>query len=175
MNKQELKNKHLELNEYNPFTPKEEQKYSAKDRSMIRNIQILNNFKKKEQAIKVLDTYKGSHKEALRALAKEYKKRLTKGYPKTKPEMRGHIIDTKKKGASKRERGVRQKQREKVAKYLKEPVNQNKVNRNKIAKAHKKYIDASKPELEHGVNSQWSQKYRVKHGLSQKYTGRIIK
>jgi hypothetical protein len=175
MNRQELKNKHLELDEYEPFTAKEKEKYNAKDRSMIRNIQILNNFKKKD-ALKILTTYKGSSKDALKQLAKAYRKRLTKGYPKTKPERRGRIIhQDKQKAPSKREVGVRAKQREKVAEYKKDVANRNKVNYQRITKAHKKYIDASKPELEHGVNSKWSQNYRQKKGLSTKYTGRIIK
>lgn len=174
MNRQELKNKHLELNEYEPFTDKEQKKFNAKDRSMIRNIQILNNFKKKD-AIKILDSYKGSSKDALKKLAKAYRKRLTKGYPKNKPEMRGHIVDSKRKAPSKRVKANLAKNREEVNKFLKNPKNRNKANYKKVEKAHKKYIDASEYELRYGVNSKKSQAYRERMGLSKKYEGRIIK
>lgn len=173
MNRNQLKEKHRQLNEREPFTPKEEKQFNKKDQSMIRNIQILNNFNKK-QAIATIKGYKTSPKQALKALAKEYRTRLEKTSPKNKkPEIRGTPKHAKK--PSKREKQVEQQNRKAVNDYLKNPKNKNQANYDKIQKGSKRYIDASKQELAHGVNSKWSQNYRERNGLPRKYNGRVVK
>lgn len=173
MKRNQIKEQHRILNEKEPFNDKEMDKYSAKDRSMIRNIQILNHFNKK-QAIDTIEGYKTSPKKALKALAKEYRERLEKTSPKNKtPEIRGTPQHAKK--PTKRQKQIEQQNRKEVNKYLKNPANKQQSTYKKIAKGAKKYIDASPYELRNGVNSKKSAAYRERNGLNAKYEGRIVK
>lgn len=58
---------------------------------------------------------------------------------------------------------------------LRTKANQSKseTNKKKYLSAGKKYLDASNYEIVHGVNSKASQNYRVRHGKSREYAGRI--
>jgi hypothetical protein len=173
MNRAQLKTRHQELNSSQPFTKKESEIYNKKDQSMIRNIQILNNYDKKT-AIKAIKAYKASPKETLKALGKEYRKRLDKySSPKT-PEIRGEIPPHGKKQA-KQVGNILRENRKLTNAYLKNPKNRNTTNYKRIEKASKKYIDASPHELKYGVNSKESQNYRERIGLNIQYQGRIIK
>lgn len=175
MNRKQLREKHLELNEYQPFTEKEDTKFSKKDKSMIRNIQILNNFNK-GQAMKLLKNYKSTPKEALKTIAKEYRARLKKYSSPQKPEIRGQFKEgSKYKKPEYKTTKILQLNREKTKEYLKESKNKRSVNYPKVQKASKKYIDASEYELRYGVNSKKAQAYRERIGLNTKYEGRIIK
>ena len=181
MNRTQLKAQHQTLNEKEPFTEIEENEYNKKDRSMIRNIQILNGIKKKD-AINVLHAYKSTPKQTLKRLAKAYRERLNKYSSPQKPDNRGEIIAPKKLKGKKhekhpevRESAVFIKNRGNVVAYIKNSDNEKDKTYNRVVKAHKKYIDASRFELRQGVNSKESQKYREKQGLSKKYTGRVIK
>lgn len=169
-----IKQMHKTLGEKEPFTQREQIQFDKKDQSMIRNIQILNNYNKKE-AIDLLKQYKGTSKTALKKIARVYRKKglIGANYPKEKPEQRGHI--THRKGLPKRTQEVQKTSHSKTLAWLKKPLNRNSRNYDKVLKGSKKYPDASPSELQHGVNSQWSQKYRVKQGLPQKYEGRVIK
>lgn len=188
MNGKELKEKHKELAEKQPFTKKEQIQFDKKDQSMIRNIQILNGINKKD-AIAVIKAYKSTPKQTLRRLARAYRKRLQKYSSPVKPDVAGSIKAPKKikggaggkKGAShqkkqdSRSSSIFQENHKKTKSYLENPKNKNQANYTKIEKASKKYIDASPYELRYGVNSKKSQAYREKNGLSPKYTGRVIK
>jgi hypothetical protein len=173
MNRAQLKARHAELNRTQKFTKKESETYSKKDQSMIRNIQILNNYDKKT-AIKAIKAYKTSPKEALKTLAKEYRKKLESGYPKDTPEIRGEVPPHGKK-QSKRTGDVLRNNRKVTNAYLKNPKNRNLKSYARVKKSSKKYIDASPSEHTHGVNSKWSQSYRERNGLSAQYEGRVIK
>jgi len=174
MNRSQLKKQHQLLNEKEPFTEKENIQYNKKDKSMIRNIQILNNINKKD-ALKVIRAYKSTPKQTLRRLAKTYRERLEKYSAPQKPDSRGIIKPPHKKKLESREVSTFAKNRNDVVSYINNPKKKNQAGYSRVVKGHKKYIDASEPELKHGVNSKWSQKYRVKTGLSKKYTGRVIK
>lgn len=181
MNRTQLKNQHLALNEKEPFTEIEQNEYNKKDRSMIRNIQILNGIKKKD-AIAVLHAYKSTPKQTLKRLAKAYRERLNKYSSPQKPDNRGEIIAPKVKKGKKHEKQIGNKEsliftanRKSVVEYIKKSSNKKDKTYVRIEKAHKKYINASRYELRQGVNSKKAQKYREKQGLSKKYTGRIIK
>jgi len=175
MNRKQLKEKHLELNEYQPFTEKENNRFNKKDKSMIRNIQILNNFNKK-QAIVLLKKYKSTPKEALKTIAKKYRSRLKKYSSPQKPEIRGHFKESSKhKKPEYKTTKILQSSREKLKEYLKEPKNKRSANYSKVQKASKKYIDASEYELRYGVNSKKARAYRERIGLNTKYEGRVIK
>jgi hypothetical protein len=184
MNREELKAQHKKLGETQPFTKNEQKSFDKKDQSMIRNIQILNGISKKD-AINVLKAYKSTPKATLRRLARAYRKRLNKYSSPQKPSVEGELKAPKpikgKKGVShqkkpeKRTSDVLKTNRQKTRDYLNNPQNKNEKTYSRIEKASKKYIDASDSELRHGVNSKWSQNYRVKQELNAKYEGRIIK
>lgn len=173
MNRTQIKARHKELGQSEPFTAKESQQFNKKDQSMIRNIQILNNMDKKS-AIKLIKQYKTTPKKALKQMAKDYRKILEKGYPTTTPEIRGEIPQHGKK-QSKRTGDTLRHNRQSTQKYLKTPKNRNQASYKRIEKASKKYIDASPYELRNGVNSPKSQNYRERIGLSRQYEGRVIK
>jgi hypothetical protein len=167
-----MKDEHKRLNEIEPFNIKEIKQFNAKDRSMIRNIQVLNNFSKKE-AIETIKSYKGSPKANLKRLAKDYRERMKKYYPQTTPEIRG-TIPTSRKKMSKRTKKVFEENRKKINEYIKNPRNKSQKGYKRIVKASKKYLDASRYELHEGVNSKKSQAYRERIGLSARYEGRIV-
>lgn len=173
MNRAQLKARHKELGESQPFTPKESQQFNKKDQSMIRNIQILNNMDKK-QAIKLIKQYKTTPKKALKTLAKEHRKQLDKDSSPITPVIRGAVKPHQKK-QSVRVGNTLKENRQKTQEYLKTPKNRNLKSYKRVEKSSKKYIDASPLEHTHGVNSKWSQKYRERNGLSAKYEGRVIK
>jgi len=173
MNRAQIKTRHRELGESEPFSDKEQKQFNKKDQSMIRNIQILNHMDKKN-AIKLIKKYKTTPKQALKQLAKEYRKQLEKGYPTKTPEIRGRVKPHQKK-QSKRISNTLKENKQKTQEYLKAPKNRNQASYKRVEKSSKKYIDASPSEHTHGVNSKWSQKYRERNGLSAKYEGRTIK
>lgn len=179
MNRQELKAKHIELNEKEAFTDKELIQYDKKDRSMIRNIQILNNFDKKS-AIDVIKSYKGTPKANLRRMARRYRNRLNKSSGATKPEIKGRVkskATPHKKKQTVKTGKILQNNRKETVHFLNNKTNKAKQPKTyaRIQKASKKYIDASPYELRYGINSDKSQKYREKIGLTTKYEGRVIK
>lgn len=177
MNKTMLKQKHRELEESEKWTAKEEQEFTKKDRSFIRNVQILNNFDKKK-AVKFFRGYKKGSKDQLKELARNYRKKIKALYPKHKVFSDGRIKDRKQahqKLPTKRESDVWKESRKITNKYLKTPSKYKDSNYDKIKKASKKYVDASPYELRYGVNSKKSQDYREKNGLPRNYTGRVIK
>jgi hypothetical protein len=173
-NPKQISKMHKTLSVKEPFTEKEQIQYNKKDQSMIRNIQILNKFTKKE-AIGLLKQYKGTSKTTLKRIARAYKKKglLSANYPKEKPERRGYIPHTKK--LPEHTRNVQKTSHIKTHNWLSKPENINARNYTRVEKGFKKYPDASSQELQHGVNSKWSQEFRRKQGLSLKYEGRIIK
>jgi len=167
-----MKDEHKRLNEIEPFNKTEMKQFNAKDRSMIRNIQILNNFSKKE-AIETIKSYKDSPKANLKRLAKDYRERMKKYYPQTTPEIRG-TAPTSRKKIPKRTKKVFEENRRKINEYIKNPKNKSQKGYKRIVKASKKYLDASRYELHEGVNSKKSKAYRERIGLSAQYEGRII-
>lgn len=173
MNRTQLKARHQELNSSQPFTKKESEQFNKKDQSMIRNIQILNNYDKKT-AIRAIKAYKTSPKETLKALGKEYRKRLDKYSSPETPEIRGEIPPHGKK-QTKRVGNILKENRKLTNVWLKTPQNRNKKSYARVEKSSKKYIDAAPSEHTRGVNSQWSQLYRERIGLNRQYQGRTIK
>lgn len=172
MNRNEIKAEHQRLNSKEPFTDRESKTYDKKDQSMIRNIQILNKVSK-QKAINALKMYKGTPKENLRRIARNFRRKMAKAYPQNKPEVRGEVRHIKR--PSKKLSEEWNFNRRKVKTYLNNPRNRTQKNYPKIEKASKKYVDASPYELRYGVNSDKSKKYRERHGFSVKYEGRIIK
>lgn len=173
MNRKQLKAEHERLGREQPFTKKESKQFDKKDQSMIRNIQILNKFTKK-QAIDTLKGYKATPKQTLKNLAKEHRARLKKYSSPQKPEVEGRIKPHGK-ALPKRTGDVLRTNRRETQNYLNTPSKRNTVNYAKIEKGSKKYIDASPYELRYGVNSKKSQDYRERNGLARKYEGRIVR
>jgi hypothetical protein len=173
MNRKQIKAEHERLNKEQPFTKTESKQFNKKDQSMIRNIQILNKFNKK-QAIKAVKAYNTTPKQTLKNLAKEHRARLKKYSSPQKPEVEGRIKPHGK-ALPKRTGDVLRTNRRETQNYLKTPAKRNTVNYDKIEKGSKKYIDASPYELRYGVNSKKSQAYRERNGLSAKYEGRIVR
>lgn len=183
MNKRELKEAHSRLSEREPFTPKEQEEYNKKDQSMIRNIQILNGIDK-DRALQTFKRYKSTGKKEFQRLTRATRRKAQKisGGAKNKPSVEGRIHkkpavkkDAKRKKPSQRTKAVEQHEKTKRSAYLKDEAKKSNKNYPRVEKASKKYIDASKPELEHGVNSEWSKNYREKIGLNRNYEGRVIK
>jgi hypothetical protein len=175
---------HKALNTKEPFTEREQIQFDKKDQSMIRNIQILNKYDKKE-AIELLKQYKGTSKQTLRRIARAYKnKKLLIDSPQGKkstqfgyvtPEQRIKNVKPHRKRLEKRVMEVLQNSNRKTHDWLNNPRNRDNTNYVKVAKAYKHYPDASPHELTKGVNSKASQKYRVNTlKINSNYEGRVI-
>lgn len=174
MNRRELKDKHRELNEKEGWTEKEQEKYSKKDLSFIRNIQILNNIDKKT-AVKTFKQYKLKSPEAVKKLARATRKKIKAYYPKEEPFVKGTVKQAHKKPPVKRVADTIKVNRHETKDYLKNSDNKKKGNYTRVEKSAKKYIDASPFEHQHGVNSKASQEYREHIGMNKQYEGRVIK
>lgn len=174
MNRDELKDKHRELNDNEPWTDKQREQFSKKELSFIRNIQILNGIDKKS-AVKTFKQYKLKSPEAIKKLARATRRKIKAYYPPSEPFVKGTVKQAHKTPPIKRVSDTIKVNRRETNAYLKNPDNQKKGNYERIEKSSKKYIDASPFEHQHGVNSKASQEYRERIGMNRQYEGRVIK
>lgn len=154
------------LNRDNPFTNKERVNYSVKERNLIRGLQLKNKISK-DESITLFDDYKKKSQSI-------YKKNISKirKYIETQYGENGGILDKEIEDFNFTKRQKRIRDNKKITtKFLNNKNNQakNPKTYDRVKKAIIKYPNASLGELRHGVNSQWSQKWRLKNGLSRNY------
>ena len=110
-------------------------------------------------------------KESLKKIAKKVKQGIKKGgytyVGKPIEEPRGFLKPKQKKEKKK----PTEKKKRTGKKKTEKPVSAKTQKR--VESAKRKYPDATKYELQHGVNSKASQKYRQAHNRPIKYEGRI--
>ncbi len=155
------------LNRDEPFTSSEKAGLSKKEQFLIRGIQLRDKVSK-DEAKEIYVDYLHKGKRAVKQLSSSVRKHNKKYYPKIGGQV-SHEVDEYRKPESKLK--IKKKNKKKVKLFLSEKKNyyKNKKTYVRIENASKKYPNASLGELRHGVNSKWSQDYRVSHGLNRNY------
>jgi len=177
-----IKEVHATLDKKEPFTKKEKRSFDTKTMAFIRNLQISRGINKKD-AINLYAESNLKSKEFLKKLAKETRKNIENRYPRHKVfkvdnenKFEKPIVKTQKKRVKTEEQKTKawkKEEKEKLKTFLSNARSKTLKNYPKIVSAHKTYPDATLYELQKGVNSRASEKYRLNHVLSADYTGRI--
>jgi hypothetical protein len=149
-----------------PWTKTENRDLSKRDKVFVRNLQIKDKSSKKEAVAKykkiVLEG--PEHYKKLQKDVTSYVKEL---YPVHDKKVQMNNSEPSRTG--KKEVRIKPKEfREIIEKTSTKEL------KNRLTVAHKKYPDADLHEIRHGVNSQSSQKHRIKNGRDAQYAGRII-
>lgn len=154
-----------QLEKQSPFTKSEKSELSKRDQTFIRNLQIKDKSSKAEAIAK----YKLSILEG----PKKYKKlqKDTTTYIKELYPVHDKKIPSEKEPKRTGQKVIRLKAKEFNARLKKIKPSR----RKKFINAHKKYPDATWYEIDQGINSARSQRYRLKNGRPEQYEGRIIK
>lgn len=184
---QSLKPQYEKLEKKEPWTKHELTTMPARQRNFIRGIQITHNMEK-QQAIDYFARSNLTSKERFKELEKTVKKRLEKYAASDSGGKHVHPIFTT--NDLKKEQGILKKRVEKndktiklkkkkqevsklpVDKWLKNAAVKKSVNEKqyqRVLRGHKLHPYASKFELQHGINSKASEKYRKRHGRPIKY------
>jgi hypothetical protein len=140
--------------------------YSPREKAFIINLSIKNNQSIKKSKSEFIKRVQGKDK-LFHKLVKETEDYIKDRYP----------VHTGRAYQGDRRIGQNQNIQEEyraseIAK--KRETTKSKTNKQKYTNAAKKYPDASAYELRYGVNSKKSQEYRLRHGESKEYTGRIV-
>jgi ABC-type Fe3+/spermidine/putrescine transport system ATPase subunit len=182
-----LKPEYAKLEKKEPWSHHELTSFPARQRNFIRGIQITHNMEK-QQAIDYFARSNLTSKERFKELEKTVKTRLEKYAASDSGGKHVHPIFTT--NDLKKEQGILKKRVEKndktiklkkkkqevsklpVDKWIKNDIVKKNVNEKqyqRVLKGHKLHPYASKFELQHGINSKASEKYRKMHGRPIKY------
>lgn len=155
------------LDRDDPFTDSERNSYSNKEQALIRGIQLKDNLSKDNAKEKYI-TYLNKSDKAVKSLSSGVRKYLKAQYPKVGHQVE-HNVDEFERVPPKNK--IKKENRDSVNTFLSNKKNytKNPTTYTRIEKGHKRYPNASKGELRHGVNSQWSQDWRLTHGLQRNY------
>jgi hypothetical protein len=134
---------------------------------LIRGIQLRDKADK-QRAIATYHNYEIEGKRKLKSLNTSIRKYIKERYPSHGGKISHTVKDFKKPEPKRKVKLANKKQ---VDKYL---TNKDNYFRNekqfiRIKNSQLKYPNASLQELRHGVNSKWSEEYRIKHGLDRNY------
>jgi len=154
------------LDNAEPWTAHEKKTYSVKERNLIRGLQLRDKTDKETSKQTYIDAINKSNK-AVKALSSSVRGYIDSKYPKH-GQNKNPVPDFKRKD---KKTEIRKKNKTEVKKFLDNKDNKYKDEKsyNRVSKGSKKYPNASVQELRHGVNSKWSQNYRVNHGLTRNY------
>lgn len=168
------------------FSSKEIEQYGKRNISFIKGIQKSEKLNKKD-AIKLFNQKKkGKPSDFKRFQRKVKKSAFTYGQIDVSPsgevtqkkvrKLREHKKPTVKTQKPKTSLSQWRKQQKKALNdYLQSVKYRDTPTYQKVKSGHKIYPDASKYELSHGINSKASREYRIKHGLTPEYKGRVKK
>jgi hypothetical protein len=161
-----IKEAHERLNKQDKFSAREERGLEKRDKSFIRDIQIIYKVDK-DSAIKIYSGAVLQSKQALKKLGKEVRKGLkkfdrrgTSGGGKVKENITRTRLKESPKITQGKNKGKQKGLTKEVRAYLENPKNQKEKTYARIKKASEKYPYATKYELAHGYNSVASKKYR---------------
>jgi hypothetical protein len=161
-----IKTVYKKLDRAEPFTDSEKSSYSEKEQALIRGIQLRDKTDK-NTAKETYIEYLNRGQKATKSLSSSVRKYIKSKYPKHgKVE---HDVSEFEKEKPKTQ--IRKENKQQVNKFVQNKDNKfkNEVVYERVKSASEKYPNASLGELRHGVNSKWSQEYRVKHGLNRNY------
>jgi hypothetical protein len=162
-----IKTVYAKLERKEPFNNIEKAQYSEKEQALIRGIQ-LRDKEDKQQAIQTYTNYQIEGKKATKSLASSIRNYIKDKYPKHGGTIHHEVEDFEK---GKTRTVIITQNKKQVKKFLGDKKNKqsNEVVYERVRSASERYPNASLQELRHGVNSKWSQEYRVKHGLNRNY------
>jgi hypothetical protein len=162
-----LQTVYKKLDRDEPFTSNEESAYSKKELAIIRGIQLKDKLSKDDAKEKYI-TYLNKSKKAVKSLSTGVRKYLKAQYPKTGGGIE-HNVDEFERIPQKSK--IRNNNKKEVENFISNEKNKqnNPKTYNRVKSGHEKYKNASVGELRHGVNSQWSQDWRLSHGLQRNY------
>lgn len=165
--KPSLKTVYKKLDRQEPFTNIEQAQFSVKEQNLIRGIQ-LRNKESKNDAIQTYTNYQRKGKKEIKSLASSLRKYNKSHYPKHGGKVEHDVSEFE---TTKPKTKVRKENKKEVSLFISNKKNQfkNETTYKRIKSGSKKYPNASLQELRHGVNSKWSQDWRVKHGLNRNY------
>ena len=179
-----LREKYEQLDFDQPFTQREKKGLGKSNMAFIRGIQVSRRISK-DEAIALYATSNIKGKKSLKKLMTETKGTLTAYY--TQKHKFKEVSDTDFEPPIKNAQKKRLAEDEKIFKawlrkekrnlrfYLASVKNRNSPSYGKIKRGHSTYPDATRYELHRGVNSKASKLYRLKHGLSAEYSGKVNK
>jgi hypothetical protein len=165
--KASLKTVYAKLDRDDPFNEIELVSFDGRERALIRGIQ-LRDKENKQQAIQTYTNYQREGKRKLKVLSSQIAKKIKERYPKHDGKMEHDVSDF---NQSKNKSKVIKANKKQVSKFLlnKNNMFKNEKVYNRVNRSARKYPNGSLGEHRHGVNSKWSQNYRVKHGLNRNY------
>jgi hypothetical protein len=179
-----LKEKHEQLDFEQPFTQREKKGLGKQNMAFIRDIQISRRISK-DEAIELYAASNSKGKKALNKLMKETKTKIKDHYNQkrqykisTEKDFEAPIKNAQKRRKAKEEKifkGWLRNEKKELRMYLASVKYRGTPTYNKVKSGHKKYPDATKYELTHGINSKASKNFRVKHGLEPEYSGKVNK
>jgi hypothetical protein len=155
------------LDREQPFDENEKARYSVKEQNLIRGIQLRDKTDK-PIAIATYHNYELEGKRKLKSLNTSIRKYIKERYPSHGNKPTHTVKDFKQHEPKKK---IKLQNKREVDKFLMNRDNYFKNEKvfKRIKNAQLKYPNASLQELRHGVNSKWSEEYRVKHGLDRNY------
>jgi hypothetical protein len=179
-----LKAKHEQLDMIEPFSQQERKGLGKSNMAFIRDIQISRRISK-DEALKLYGESNLKGKETLKELMSATKQKIHDYYNQ---KHKFQVVSAQEfEEPIQKERNKRLKEEEKIRKnwlkeqkkelrfYLASVKNRNSKIYPKIKRDHKIYPDATKFELSKGVNSKAAKEFRVKHGFSPEYSGKVVK
>lgn len=177
-----LQRKHDELDINEPFTPMQQRGLGKRNMAFVRNLQISRKISK-DAALKLYGDMNLKNKKQRQKRYRDERKKVEEYYSQSKPfviDKMGNYSAPK----TDKEKKIEKKQvlklkswikneKKKLRNFFGSEMYKGKPKYNAIKQAHKIYPDATLYELRHGVNSRASSKFRMKHGLSGEYSGRV--
>ena len=172
------------LNREQPFTKQESKGLGKRNMTFVRQLQISRKISK-DDALKLYGDTNLKSKKAVKKLQNDTRKSIKERYPRheqfktsTTTEFKKPEVKTQKKREEKKRRTIKQwkkEERSKWSNFLQSKKYVDTPKYKQLKNNHKTYPDATLYELRHGLNSNASKTYRVNHGLSKEYTGRVKK
>lgn len=164
--KPSVKSVFRKLDRLEPWSNSERKGLSTKEQNLIRGIQLRDKTDKKT-AKETYVNYLNKGSRQVKSLSTSVRKYLKSKYPR-QGKMQPSVEDLE---LPKSKTKIRKENKKQVKTFISNKKNKfrNETTYTRVQKASQKYPNASLGELRHGVNSQWSQDYRVRHGLSRNY------
>lgn len=162
-----IKTVYATLNRKEPFSKNDKTKFTIQEQNLIRGLQ-LRDKKSLNDAIQTYTNYEKESKRKLKSLNSSIRKYIESKYPKLGGGIEHEVSEYE---APKSKGEERRKYKLKTVEFI--AKRENKIKNSKtymrVKKSSIKYPNASLGEHRHGVNSKWSENWRVKHGFSRNY------
>ena len=144
-------------------------KYDARKEVFIQNYAKANNLSVHEARAFYRDKYIPSSNSKRRKIARQTSNKIKDQYLNKHPADDGEGKTFKRPKINKQQKGRLIKKGQKKLSFGKVKTTRKTKTWNRVEKGFKKYPNATKYELQHGINSKASQEYRIKHGRNSDF------